>query len=133
MTSQVVGWPVWAGVIAKDVQAQRHFYREVLGFREIVASESVVWFDLGWPNLFEIIAASSEPQYSAPRYQVAFAVGDIHVARAELIARGAKSVTEINGKPQYGGYWCYFQDVEGNIFAITQRLGPPWPNPRESQ
>jgi len=127
VSSQVVGWPVWAGVIAKDLEAQRRFYRDSMGFKEIWASDSAVWFDLGWPNLFEVIAQSTQPQYSAPRYQVAFAVGDIRVAYAELVARGVKPLTEVDGEPRYGGYWCYFEDAEGHVFGITQRLGPPWP------
>jgi hypothetical protein len=40
----------------------------------------------------------------------------------ELLARGVKQVTEIEGGPGSGQYWCYFQDPEGNVFEVAQQL-----------
>jgi predicted enzyme related to lactoylglutathione lyase len=51
-----------------------------------------------------------------------FEVDDIHSARAELIDRGVGAVTQIEGGPQSRQYWAYFQDAEGNLFELVQRL-----------
>ena len=118
-----LGWPIWVGVVSENIEAQRHFYRDVLGFKELGAAESWVSFDMGWPNFFELKSRSDAPQYDRPRYQVAFAVDDIEASRRELIALGVDTVSEIVGTPEIGGYWCYFSDPEGNIFAISQRSG----------
>jgi hypothetical protein len=53
-------------------------------------------------------------------------VEDINSTRDELIARGVEAVTEIEGGPDSGGYWCYFRDLEGNVFEISQRVGEGW-------
>jgi predicted enzyme related to lactoylglutathione lyase len=122
-----VGWPNWIGVVAEDFDAQRGFYRDVLGLRELDAGDDWVQFDMGFPNLLELVRQSDEPQYDRPRYQVGFAVDDIEVARRRLIERGVEAITEVDGGPESGGYWCYFRDPEGNVFELSQRLGNRWP------
>jgi catechol 2,3-dioxygenase-like lactoylglutathione lyase family enzyme len=122
-----LGWPNWVGVVAEDLEAQRTFYRDVLGLRELAAGRDWVQFDLGWPNLFELIRRSEEPQYDSVRYQAGFAVDDIHETRRQLIALGVEALTDIDGGPDAGGYWCYFRDPEGNVFEISQRVGETWP------
>ena len=119
-------WPNWLGVVVDDLDVQRRFYRDVLGFRELDADEGWVQFDLGWPNLLELLQRSDEPQYDRPRYQAGFAVEDIQAARDELIRRDVEAVTHIEGGPEAGGFWCYFRDPEGNLFEISQRLGRTW-------
>jgi predicted enzyme related to lactoylglutathione lyase len=119
-------WPNWIGVVAEDLETQRRFYREVLGLMELDAGDGWVHFDMGFPNALELLQRSEEPEYDRARYQVGFAVGDIHTARERLIARGVEPVTRIDGGPGSQGYWCYFQDAEGNIFEISQRLGEGW-------
>jgi hypothetical protein len=37
-------------------------------------------------------------------------------------------MTDVEGGPEHGGYWCYFRDPEGNVFEISQ-LVPPAPEP----
>jgi predicted enzyme related to lactoylglutathione lyase len=128
MSSQVVDWPIWAGVVAKDVEAQRRYYRDVLGFSELRAGDGWVQFDMGWPKVFEVIAQSKVPQYEELGFQIGFAVDDIETAHDELVARGVEAATDIEGGPESAGYWCYFRDAEGNFFALLQRLGAPWPN-----
>ena len=32
-------WPNWLGVVVTDLDVQRRFYRDVLGFRELAAGE----------------------------------------------------------------------------------------------
>jgi predicted enzyme related to lactoylglutathione lyase len=121
-------WPNWIGVVAEDFEAQRRFYGDVLGLRELDAGEDWVQFDMGFPNLFELLHRSDDPQYDRPRFQVGFAVDDIHEARRRLVERGVEAISEIDGGLDSGGYWCYFRDPEGNVFEISQRLGDRWPN-----
>jgi catechol 2,3-dioxygenase-like lactoylglutathione lyase family enzyme len=119
-------WPNWVGVVANDLEAQRRFYRDVLGFKELSAGDGWVQFDLGFPNVLELLQRSDDPQYERARYQVGFTVDDIHAARDELVALGAQPITEIEGGTEAQAYWCYFRDPEGNVFELSQRLGAGW-------
>jgi len=85
-----------------------------------------VHFDMGFPNILELLQRSDEPEYDRTRYQVGYATDDIHAAHDALVARGAEAVTEIDGGEDAQGYWCYFRDAEGNIFELSQRLGSGW-------
>jgi catechol 2,3-dioxygenase-like lactoylglutathione lyase family enzyme len=123
-------WPNWLGVVVDDLEAQRRFYRNALGLAELDAGEDWVQFDMGGPNLFELLRKSDRPQYDRLRFQPGFAVGDTHAARARLIELGAEAITAIEGGPGSGGYWCYFRDPEGNVFEISQRLTPDPPRGR---
>jgi catechol 2,3-dioxygenase-like lactoylglutathione lyase family enzyme len=115
-------WPSWVGVVAGDLAGQRRFYRDVLGLREVEAGDGWIGFDLDG-NWFELLAVSERPQYERPRYQVGFEVEDIETARAELIRRGVKPISEIEGS-EATSRWAYFRDPEGNVFEITQRPTP---------
>ncbi|MEN3341669.1 MAG: hypothetical protein V7644_1073 [Actinomycetota bacterium] len=37
-----LGWPNWIGVVARDLEAQRRFYRDVLGLRELRTGDDFV-------------------------------------------------------------------------------------------
>jgi predicted enzyme related to lactoylglutathione lyase len=115
-------WPNWLGLVVEDLESQRAFYGNVLGLAESDAGEDWVQFDMGGPDLFELLRRSEQPQYDRLRFQPGFAVGDIHAARARLIDHGAEAITEVEGGPGSGGYWCYFRDPEGNVFELSQRL-----------
>jgi len=117
-----LGWPVWIGVVADDMEAQRRFYRDTLGFAELDHGESWVWFDMGDGRLFEVLARSELPQYNRPRYQVGYPVEDIGAAATMLASRGVTQLSEIEGGPDSGQYWCYFADPEGNVFELAQQL-----------
>jgi predicted enzyme related to lactoylglutathione lyase len=123
-------WPNWLGVVVEDLDGQRRFYRNVLGLAELDAGEDWVQFDMGGPNLLELLRRSDRPQYDRPRFQPGFAVGDIHAARARLIDHGAEAITEIEGVPGSGGYWCHVRDTEDNVFELSQRLTPNPPRSR---
>lgn len=111
-------FPRWIGVVCTDLEGQRRFYRDVLGLRESDEGEDWVQFDMGPEVTFEIIAQSDDLEYDQPRYQVGFAVEDIHAARAELLSHGVQTVSDIKGS---NSYWAYFRDPEGNVFEITER------------
>jgi catechol 2,3-dioxygenase-like lactoylglutathione lyase family enzyme len=117
-----LGWPTWIGVVAADLEQQRWFYRDVLGFTEIAAGADWVQFDLGESRLLEIVARSDQPQYDATRYQVGFAVDDIEGARDVLVERGVEAISSLDGDATTGGRWCYFRDPEGNVFELKERL-----------
>jgi predicted enzyme related to lactoylglutathione lyase len=117
-------WPNWLGVVVDDLEAQRRFYGEILGLEELDAGDDWVQFEMGGPNLFEVIRRSAAPQYDRPRFQPGFAVDDIQSARRRLVERGAEQITSVEGGPDSGGYWCYFRDPEGNVFEVSQRIEP---------
>lgn len=121
-------WPVWIGVVCEDLETQRTFYRDTLGLREIRAEENYVWFELDG-KLFELLARSDLPQYDRKRVSCAFEVEDIQAARTELLSRGAKPLSAIEGGPESRQYWAYFMDAEGNLFEIVQRIDPALPSP----
>ena len=118
-----LGWPCWVGVVADDLDAQRRFYRDVLGLAELAAGPGWVQFDFGDAGVFELVQRSAEPQYGQARYQVGYAVADIESARDQLVFSGVRQVTEIEGDAAAGGRWCYFRDAEGNVFEIRERTG----------
>ncbi|MEX2211448.1 MAG: VOC family protein [Gaiellaceae bacterium] len=119
-------WPNWIGVVAEDLERQRRFYRDVLGLTELGAGDDWVQFDLGFPNVLELLRRTDEQQYDRPRVQVGFATTDIHAAVDRLVAGGAEQISEIEGSPESQAYWCYFRDAEGNVFELSQRLGERW-------
>lgn len=126
MDKQLLGWVQWVGIVTDDLDVQRRFYGDVLGFTELAAFDDSIYFDMGWPRMLELKRQSAIPEEQMG-YQVGFMVGDIHFAREQLMERGASPMGEIEGGQEYGGYWCKFQDPDGNIFQVQQRLGPPWP------
>jgi len=116
-----LGWPCWIGVVADDLDRQRRFYGDVLGFTEIAAGADWVHFDMGESRLLEIVRRSGQPQYDQARYQVGYAVEDIEAAREQLIELGVQPVSDLEGSSADGGRWCYFRDAEGNVFELKER------------
>jgi catechol-2,3-dioxygenase len=114
-------WPTWIGVVAEDLEEQRRFYRDTLGFRETESSGGWIEFEIPGGGLFEVIQQDPSPQYETKRYQVGFTVADIHAAREELVRRGVTTLSEIEGgDSETQNLWCYFRDPEGNVFEITE-------------
>ena len=125
----VARWPNWLGLVVDDLEAARRFYGEVIGLEAVDAGDRWVQFDMGDQRIFELLRRDPEQvQYERARFQPGFAVGDIERARERLIALGAQQVTEVEGGPEHGGFWCYFRDPEGHVFEISQ-LVPPAPDP----
>jgi catechol 2,3-dioxygenase-like lactoylglutathione lyase family enzyme len=116
-------WPTWIGVVVDDLEKQRRFYRDTLGFRETGSSEGWVHMEFPSGGLFELIQRDLSPQYEATRYQVGFTVEDVQATREELIRRGVEPISEIEGQESgSSNMWCYFRDAENNVFEITQWL-----------
>jgi predicted enzyme related to lactoylglutathione lyase len=112
-----LNWPTWIGLVVDDLEAQRRYYRDVVGLKERQAGEGYVHFDVG-SKLFELLAKSSRPQSANRGFQIGFAVANIAAVRAELIARGIEPVGDIES--DNGSYWCYFKDPEGNLYEIKE-------------
>lgn len=114
-------WPIWIGVVCEDLEAQRRFYRDTLGLKEVRAGDGFAWFEFE-DKLFELLAKSDKPQYDRRRVSFAFEVEDIRATRAELLSRGVEAVTDIQGGPDARQHWAYFKDAEGNLFEIVERI-----------
>lgn len=119
----IASWPTWIGVVAEDLDRQRRFYRDILGFTETARGDDWVQFDLGESRLLEIVRRSDSPQYDQARYQVGYAVEDIDGARRRLIERGVEPLSDLEGSAADGGRWCYFRDAESNVFELKERAG----------
>ena len=118
-----LGWPVWVGVVSEDLEAQRRFYRDVLGLREKEPGDTWIEFDMGSERVFELIVRDpAVSQYVTSGYVVGFQVEDIRAAVAELEERGVERVSEVEGGTESGQYWCYFRDPEGHLFEVAQKI-----------
>jgi catechol 2,3-dioxygenase-like lactoylglutathione lyase family enzyme len=118
-------WPVWIGVVSDDLEGQRRFYREVLGFTELDVGVDWVQFDLGGGKTLELLGRDlTRLQYAGRGFAVGFEVDDIQAAVEELQRRGVERVSDVEGGPESTQYWCYFRDGEGNLFEIAQKTGP---------
>ncbi|HEY1348800.1 MAG TPA: VOC family protein [Ktedonobacteraceae bacterium] len=109
-------WPAWIGLIVEDLDAQRRYYRDIVGLKERRVGQSYSIFEIE-SRLFELIARSSGPLYAHKGFHIGFTVANIEAARAELISRGLEAVGEIQSED--GNLWCYFKDPEGNLYQIT--------------
>src|SRR5438132_12359532 len=101
----VLRWPVWIGIVCDDLESQRHFYRDVLGLKELKSGEDFAWFDFDG-KLLELLAKAPLPQYDCRRVSFGFEVDDIRSARAELIHRFVESVTACEGVQQRRLLWA---------------------------
>src|SRR6516162_7629341 len=76
-------------VIVTDVARSRHFYRDVLGLKEIAKPKTfdfaVLWFDLGNQHLHLLV--KGRPDALSPRH-FALRVADAEAARAYFRERG---------------------------------------------
>ncbi|MFL5736333.1 MAG: VOC family protein [Actinomycetota bacterium] len=120
---ELLGRPVWIGIVADDFEKERAFYRDVLGFEETREREGYVWFRAGDATLELAQQNYHHRETRRAGTAVGFRVDDVDAARAELVSRGAEPLTEIQGGLKAGARWCYFRDPEGNTFQITQELG----------
>lgn len=118
---RLLGWPTWIGVVVDDLDGQGRFWGDLLGVPESARGSDYIQFDLPGGRTFEVLLRSTEPQYDRVRFQVGFAVEDIHAAREELIGRGVEPISEILKGEESS--WAYFRDPAGNVFEITQRSG----------
>ena len=124
------GWPDWLGLVVDDLGAARRFYTDLFGREPADAGEDWIQFDLGDGRIFELLARDpARVQYDEARFQPGFPVEDIERARDRLLGLGAEQLTEMEGGPEHGGFWCYFRDPQGHVFELTQPIPPPPASP----
>ncbi|MBL8799874.1 MAG: VOC family protein [Planctomycetia bacterium] len=109
-------------VIITDIARSRHFYRELLGLREIAKPRTfdfiALWFDLG--NMHIHLLLKDQADSTSARH-FALRVADAQAARAALQARGVKTseTTVIPGADRF-----FVHDPDGNRIEIIQWLTP---------
>jgi catechol 2,3-dioxygenase-like lactoylglutathione lyase family enzyme len=109
-------------VIITDIERSRHFYREVLGLREIHKPRTfdfvVLWFDLG--NMHIHLLLKDRADSISPRH-FALRVADAAAARVYFQERGVKTLETI---PIPGADRFFINDPDGNRIEIIQWLRP---------
>jgi len=109
-------------VLVTDLARSRHFYRDVLGLKEIAKPRTfdfeVLWFDLGNQQLH--LLQKPQPDTRSARH-FALRVGDSKQARTHFQALGIKT-QETTTIPKCDGF--FISDPDGNRIEIIQWLEP---------
>jgi glyoxylase I family protein len=109
-------------VVIADVERSRHFYRDILGLKEIAKPRTfdfvVLWFDLGSQHLHLLLR--DRPDERSPRH-FALRVRDVESARNYFRERGISpdATTLIPGADRF-----FIHDPDGNRIEIIQWLEP---------
>jgi glyoxylase I family protein len=109
-------------VLITDVARSRHFYRDLLGLKEIPKPRtftfSVLWFDLGQQQLHLLL--KPQPDNRSPRH-FALRVKDVAAARRYFHELGIRTdeTTLIPGCDRF-----FIADPDGNRIEIIQWLEP---------
>lgn len=105
-------------VIITDVQKSRHFYRDLLGLKEIPKPRTfdfvALWFDLG--NMQIHLLQKEKADSISPRH-FALRVHDVQAARAYFRERGVATheTTLIPGADRF-----FLHDPDGNRIEVIQ-------------
>jgi catechol 2,3-dioxygenase-like lactoylglutathione lyase family enzyme len=109
-------------VLITDVERSRHFYRDLLGLKEIAKPRTfdfvVLWFDLGNQQLH--LLRKPQPDTISPRH-FALRVADVAAARDYFRNRGV-AVEETTPIPHCDRF--FIRDPDGNRIEIIQWLQP---------
>jgi catechol 2,3-dioxygenase-like lactoylglutathione lyase family enzyme len=109
-------------VIVTDLARSRHFYRDILGLKEIAKPRTfdfkVLWFDLGNQQLH--LLQKPQPDTRSPRH-FALRVADVQAARMHFRALGVE-IQETTPIPKCDRFFVY--DPDGNRIEIIQWLEP---------
>ena len=107
-------------IIITDTERSRHFYRDLLGLKEIAKPRTfdfiALWFDLGNMHVHLLLKEQAD---SISARHFALRVADAQAARACLQARGLKinETTVIPGSDRF-----FIHDPDGNRIEIIQWL-----------
>lgn len=112
---------------AVDIARAQAFYRDVLGLEpdEVVQDGHQLHYSVGGSS-FVVFVSSGRP--SGTHTQMAFQVGEIDAAAADLRARGVafeefEGLDQVDGLVTMGttrGGWI--RDSEGNLLSVIQEL-----------
>ena len=110
-------------VIITDVARSQHFYRELLGLKEIAPPNTfdfvVLWFDLGGGQTLHLLLKPN-PDTISPRH-FALHVDDAMAARIELRQKGV-AIDETTEIPHCDRF--FIRDPDVNRIEIIQWLKP---------
>jgi catechol 2,3-dioxygenase-like lactoylglutathione lyase family enzyme len=90
-----------------DLEAARHFYKNVLGFKATMDRPDMLGFETGAFQLF--VERGDPPQ--APVFEMK--VPNVALAKEALVAAGCTVVEENPAIPR-----CYMQDPQGLVFNL---------------
>ena len=122
--------PVFPILLSKDLDAARHFYRDVIGLVLVREDEGDrIVFRAGGGTQF--VVTKSTVGTSDEQTQMAWRVPDIHAAVAELRSRGvrieeyqAPDPVTVDGIADMGHSWAaWFIDPSRNVLAVVQPKG----------
>lgn len=109
-------------VLVTDLAQSRHFYRDILGLKEIAKPKTfdfkVLWFELGNQQLHLLL--KPQPDTRSPRH-FALRVADVRVAREHFHHHGIET-TETTPIPHCDRFFVF--DPNGNRIEIIQWLEP---------
>jgi catechol 2,3-dioxygenase-like lactoylglutathione lyase family enzyme len=122
-------FPFYAYIPAKDVARARRFYEGKLGFKPKQETAGGVIYEFGEKTACFLYPTPNAGTSLAS--QAFWQVDDVEAEVADLKARGVKfeeydmpGVTMKNSIATGGGAkTAWFKDTEGNILAVSQRLG----------
>jgi catechol 2,3-dioxygenase-like lactoylglutathione lyase family enzyme len=109
-------------ILITDIGRSRHFYRDVLGLREIAGPKTfdfvVLWFDLGDQHLHLLLKPT--PDTLSPRH-FALRVADCSSARTYFREQGI-AIQETTPIPHCDRF--FIADPDGNRIEVIQWLEP---------
>lgn len=106
-----------------DVEATRAFYRDVMGFRELVradfgpAAPPGLWFELDNGQMVHLTERRDDPALRL--VHVAYEVDDLEQAATVVTGRGV-AIERARHVPR-AGYQFYVADPSGNLIEFNQR------------
>ena len=120
-------YPVFPILLSRDLDATRHFYRDVLGL-PILREDPDDRIVFGSGNGTQLVVTLSTVGTSDTQTQMAWRVPDIHAAVAELRGHGvrieeysAPDPVTTDGVADMGHSWAaWFIDPGGNVLAVVQ-------------
>jgi catechol 2,3-dioxygenase-like lactoylglutathione lyase family enzyme len=122
-------FPAFPILLSKDLDATRHFYRDILGLPVLREDpDDRIVFGSGGGQL---VVTKSTVGTSDIQTQMAWRVPDIHAALADLRERGvrieeytAPDPVTTNGVADMGHSWAaWFIDPSANVLAVVQPKG----------
>jgi predicted enzyme related to lactoylglutathione lyase len=120
--------PIRAYIPASDVARARKFYEQIIGLQPKLEYAGGVIYECGGSEVFLYPTSNAG---SSKASQAFWQVADVEAEVADLKARGVKfeeytmpGIAMKNSIVTAGGAkTAWFKDTEGNILAISQRMG----------
>ncbi|HLO13573.1 MAG TPA: VOC family protein [Anaerolineales bacterium] len=119
----------WAGVLSDDFEATLRFFSDVLGLSLVYQDETkeLVHFRFPSGQLLEVYGPSN--RHRKEKYQffkgpvLGFEVDNVQLARQEMIARGARFITELESWED--DMWTLFLGPQDRLFEILRAARSP--------